>query len=523
MISLLIVVIESYFRFTNPLLNDFTRLREYFFIVLVVSLTAFVNKKFAMAFLTFLLLFISVQLAHYNYFGSLIFPMEIYLSFTKQHEIMDTLQSMLDILTVPTVIFVASMFLLVVTQKWTAKRRTSRWMTLLFVVILVFPIVRTGVGYKKHQLGERPNELWSLARNSIAVTDHFLGKTLPLLLLEKSTVARWDEKAFEKRKDFNNTQNVVLIIGESLTSQHMSLYGYEKETTPYFDKLSKEKQCVFRQGISAGVVTDSSIPMIINAARRPNALLHIINGTNNLFKLAKEQGFHTYFITAQSQEAFKYIRTYLNPKYIDTYIDSSDAGYDYFTIAHDSVLLDDFKSIPLKSGKNFVVLNMAGSHSPYKKLVPADYHPFGDQKIVDQYDNSVHYSDTILHKIFSMAALEDMPTTFLFTSDHGELVSEHGFGHGRLDKACVYHVPFILYALHTNLPESVKGYLEKSFYASHYKLALITAYLLGYDTIKDHQDANYQAFVNGRDLNGVDGFIEVDYNKTSLQRKKQKL
>jgi len=518
-ISLLLIGMESYFRYSSPLLELFTRAREYLFVVIVVLLASFSNRRLALAFLTFIVTFIAIQLAHYNYFGTLLFPMEIYLGFTKQHEIIDTISTMTKILIVPVTLWLIALFVVIMIDRKTKGRQRYRWVSVIFVLILIFPIIRTSVGYKKHQLGERPNELWSLARNSIAVTDHFLGKTLPLLLLDKSTIPPWQEKVFVHDAN-SSVQNIVLIIGESLTSKHMSLYGYEKETTPYLDALAKQHKIIYRQGLSAGVVTDSSIPMIINSAQKANALVHIINGTNNLFKFAQSEGYHTYFITAQSQEALKYIRTYLHPNYIDTYMDSSAAGYDYFSIAHDDVLVRDFQKIPLKNRKNFIVLNMAGSHSPYQAEVPVGYKPFGDKKIVDQYDNSVHYSDLILHQLFAQAEkLSEVSTLFLFTSDHGELVSEEGFGHGRLDKESVYNVPLILYPVHTKLREEIGQLLTKSRYATHYELALIVADVLGYKSIRSDYKTPYKAYINGRDLNGVDGFMTVDYNQTAIMKR----
>jgi glucan phosphoethanolaminetransferase (alkaline phosphatase superfamily) len=518
-VTFLLVAIESYFRYSVPSLSLFTGVEEYLYIIIIVLLTTFSNKKLAFSFLIFIFTFVTLEIAHYRYFGNLIFPMEIYLGFTKQSEIFDTLSSMLNILTIPAVILFVSLVTIFLIADITKERKTYRWVTIIFIIMLLFPIIRTAIGYKKTQLGARPNEYWSLARNTVHTVDHFLGKTLPLLLLNRSSVDAYSQKPFilsSKDKPIA-VQNVILIIGESLTREHMSLYNYDKNTTPYLDQLKKDKNFIFKKGIPAGVVTDSSIPMIVNVAQRCNALMHIISAKTNLFRLAQKQGYVTHFISAQSQEAFKYIRTYLNQKYIDNYVDSSNYGYNYYTNANDTLLLNEIKKIDF-SKHNFIVLNMSGSHSPYTSRVPKDYAPFTKKTLNNQYDNTVRYSDTILNQLFNYIQEQNSSSVLFMTSDHGEFVSEHhGCGHGNLKRSSVCSVPILYKTFHHNISDETRNYFKSSNFMSHYKMSLYIAHMLGYQLPK--RDIDCQVYINGRDLAGNDGYLKVTLDKKSILKK----
>ena len=183
--------------------------------------------------------------------------------------------------------------------------------------------------------------------------------------------------------------------------------------------------------------------MILNVAKRPNAIQYILSNKTNLFKLAKDNGYNTYFISAQANDGFSYIRSYIGIKYIDKYIDSSNYGYDKYTSGLDNILLKEFKKIDL-SKNNFIVLNMIGSHSPYNTRVPNDFKPFGNKNILDNYNNTVSYSDKILTSLIEHIHINDKKILFIFTSDHGQSVGINGYGHGNIKNPFHYQVPAII-------------------------------------------------------------------------------
>lgn len=58
-----------------------------------------------------------------------------------------------------------------------------------------------------------------------------------------------------------------------------------------------------------------------------------------MFKMASENGFDTYFYSAQSQDQLAQLKSYLCPKYINHYTDGTAVTHDVDTPALDEFLL----------------------------------------------------------------------------------------------------------------------------------------------------------------------------------------
>ena len=248
--------------------------------------------------------------------------------FTKSTDIYQTLITKLDVIIVPALSSFVILFAVYFLVKFTQKRVYSSKFNYVVILFLLFPIAKTAVNYKEKILGEVPNENKSIIKNSLYATKAFFGKTLPLYLLDVSSVDSSEIIKPLAVNKINKIDNVVLVIGESLSMKHMSLYGYDKPTTKLLKrKLEINENFLALEAISAGVVTDTAVPMLLNLGKKPNALPQILGQDTNLFKMAKDNGFKTSFISAQSNKSFSYIRNYMGMKYIDKYIDSSTYGF----------------------------------------------------------------------------------------------------------------------------------------------------------------------------------------------------
>ena len=64
--------------------------------------------------------------------------------------------------------------------------------------------------------------------------------------------------------------NIVLIIIDTVRADHISFYGYHKNTTPNLDSLAK-KGVFFNQAISQGSWTATSVPSLITS-RYPSTI-----------------------------------------------------------------------------------------------------------------------------------------------------------------------------------------------------------------------------------------------------------
>ena len=515
-ISMLFILIETNFRLNNSTLLNMIKASDYITVLALFTMFSFLSNTLSKIILTLISMLFIIEIGHFNYFGYFIFPMEFILFFTKSNEVYETLITKLDVLIEPltySLILVVGIFY---TNKITRDRVRSTKINYIVLLFLIIPIVNTSIHYKKRALGERPNTDKSIVKNSLYVTKAFFGKTLPLELLDIQIVPKYTIANTFDRNDSNKIDNVILIIGESLSSHFMSLYGYDKPTTKELQELSAtDDNFVIKKALSAGVYTDASIPMILHIAKKPNAIDHILSNRTNLFKLAKENQFKTYWISAQANDGFSYIRSYMGLKYIDSYTDSSNVGFDRFTSGHDDMLYNRLKKIDLENHKNFVVLNMIGSHSPYETRVPEDFKPFGSSNPLQHYENSVAYTDkTVADIIRYIKNNTNSKTLVIFTSDHGQSVSASGYGHGNISNPRHFEVPLVFYSNNFKLDDGIQHIVDGPAFVSHYNMALICAYYLGYDTLK-YADTE-KAFINGNQLSGNGGFVEYTLSDGSF-------
>ena len=90
--------------------------------------------------------------------------------------------------------------------------------------------------------------------------------------------------------------------------------------------------------------------------------------------------------------------------------------------------------------KIFVVLHVKGSHGPsYYARYSSDFEIFTPvcrheevskcthQELINAYDNSIVYTDYLLHKTISeLKELDNTPSMLVYVSDHGESLGEDG-------------------------------------------------------------------------------------------------
>ncbi|PQQ36126.1 hypothetical protein C6H68_20715 [Photorhabdus luminescens] len=104
---------------------------------------------------------------------------------------------------------------------------------------------------------------------------------------------------FNYIKEYKDIDIYILLIGESARRDHMSLYGYEKTTTPTLDTMQKN-MLIFNQAISPAPVTILSVPISLS-----NITLYQLRNkahyADNVISLAKDAGFKTTWISNQGR------------------------------------------------------------------------------------------------------------------------------------------------------------------------------------------------------------------------------
>lgn len=305
-----------------------------------------------------------------------------------------------------------------------------------------------------------------------------------------------------RRSERKTPRVIVFIMGESLSYEHMGLFGYSRPTTPGMSALKDDPKFLYKKGISSAVSTHSSLPIFFDLMSEPGNLDVLRNDSVNLFRLAKAAGYSTHWISAQDAK-----NTYsIGTKYIDDLrtVENDPLLYAKF---REDYLVRQFKKLDLSEGKHFVVLHFRTVHSPYTE----NYEHRGSgfpkypteegsrsERLVNAYDNAVLYTDDIMAEIFDVFR-DKVPSdgVFAMTSDHGQLLGQHGlYGHNILRRETVL-VPFMLYM--DKPDETLYGILKSKKFVTHNEMGRVLANITGWNILNPNRRPN-EFFIHGNDI-----------------------
>jgi glucan phosphoethanolaminetransferase (alkaline phosphatase superfamily) len=424
-------------------------------------------------------------------------PYEIVLFFIEGEEIIDTLKNTIRYMYLSILIFIfslSSFYFVIYHLHLDLLHHAYAAKFLLFVVII--GIVLIGKDKKNKFI---PQRYFSSLRNTYNVFSLFLIKELPNIF--KNNTQKFMKYKIN-RSTTNTPQTVIIVMGESLSYKRMSLYGYDKSTTPLMDRRKTDENFFFTKGISSATVTKTSVVEFFNIRREPENIEVILNQKTNLFNLAKEQGYKTHYITTQK---INIMGNYVGS--CDVVL--SDKAFNSEGKLYDEVLIDYLESINFDE-KNFIVLHQRNSHSPYEDNVPEEFYKYDYQQkdfhkyMVNSYLNSVLYTDYLYDKLFKKIDSLDKEAILFITSDHGEMLGfddEKGrYGHTVLDHEVV-KVPIIAYK--NRLSQADIGL---DAICNHYQFSKKIATIIGYEIDNPNEDDTF--YVNGTDIRGKHGFLK---------------
>ena len=283
---------------------------------------------------------------------------------------------------------------------------------------------------------------------------------------------------FEARSEHSATapEVYVMVVGETARTHNFSLYGYPRNTNPLLSKTPGIK--AFPNVTTQSNTTHKSVPMLLSAASAEDfeRLFH----EKGILAAFKEAGFHTVFISNQlpNHSFIDFLGEQADEHYFLKKEDASQGNH------YDEDLLQKLDEIlPLADAsssahyhyryrKLFVVLHSYGSHFNYQERYPRSFayfkpdsrseaKPENRRDLLNAYDNTIRYTDYILHGIIERLqkwegvqtktdGVYDQPTSaMLYTSDHGENIfdDERSLFLHAAPKASDYelHVPFIIW------------------------------------------------------------------------------
>lgn len=246
---------------------------------------------------------------------------------------------------------------------------------------------------------------------------------------------------------------VVLALGESLRADHLSLYGYPRETTP---RASTLPLTVFDRCYSAGAGTTESVTRMLTRATiaNPDPALK----EKSVITLFRRAGFRTIWLTNQGAMA-----TGETP--VASIARESEIFQTHPSVYTVNARIQDADLLPMLDEAlrtvdrdTLIVLHSFGSHinpehryaDKFRIFAPvctsASVADCSDDALINSYDNSVLATDSYWEGI--VERLKDKNAVLFITADHGDRLHGKYRGHSPelMDHPELRWVPFMIYA-----------------------------------------------------------------------------
>jgi glucan phosphoethanolaminetransferase (alkaline phosphatase superfamily) len=252
-------------------------------------------------------------------------------------------------------------------------------------------------------------------------------------------------------------RNVVLIVVDALRSDHLGLFGYQRDTTPNLAAIvrgARDASLLVLHASCAestcGLTSIAASRYVHQFSERPITLPEVL----------KRNGYSTHFILSGDHTNFYGLRDAYGK--VDTYFDGSMSREYYMN--DDRLVLDRVASLPPWNGEPTMlqfhlmsVHELGHRRDEFRVFTPAaNYKVLTNQeatggrpseRAVNHYDNGVRQVDAVIAELLRSLADKGYLADALvaITGDHGELLGEHDmYSHGRSVHEEVLRVPLIL-------------------------------------------------------------------------------
>lgn len=257
--------------------------------------------------------------------------------------------------------------------------------------------------------------------------------------------------------------NIVLLGIDSLRRDHLSCYGYHRQTTPHIDRFAQEAT-LFEQTFSAHIPTTSAYASMLTGMDVFNtqvvALRHqgpLRPEVSTLAEILREEGYNSTCVGFTGNPSSRGFDTYLDYEAWGSWNEGRSPKAENLN----AVALPELARLAKKRRPFFLFLRHMDPHAPYLPPAPFErmfYHgnetdpknksmepvmafkPFRDffaswmppgitdkDYIIAQYDGAIAYMDASIQAIFtaiSSLGLDDN-TIVVVNGDHGETLYDH--------------------------------------------------------------------------------------------------
>ena len=286
-------------------------------------------------------------------------------------------------------------------------------------------------------------------------------------------------------RDATLPATLVLVIGESTNRQHMSLYGYPRQTTPRLDAI-REQLIVFDKVVSPRPFTIESLEQILTFADQENPDLSLQKPS--LMNMMKQAEYKTYWITNQQTISKRNTMLTNFSKQMDVqhYMNHSRAQN---SREYDANVFKPFREVLADDApRKFIVVHLLGTHMKYDYRYPPEFARFNDRNgipaaisddkvaAINAYDNAVLYNDYIVSTLQETLKARNERSLMVFFADHGEDVYDtppHNFLGRNEEKPtmAMYAVPMLMWlspAWQASIDHDFRALTQRPYSLAHF-------------------------------------------------------
>lgn len=269
-------------------------------------------------------------------------------------------------------------------------------------------------------------------------------------------------QVFDSRTDLT----IILVLGEAIRADHLSLNGYYRPTTPRL--MQRERLINLGNVFSMHTHTSASLPHILT----PADTLHpdYAYSEESLIYYLHKAGYRTAWLSNQDlTESYSHFAYSADT----TIFPNAEKSVFVFDGWDDFDLLPPLSDLLASSGKQLYVLHTIGAHWYYNNHVTPETKVFlptttsrivtenDPLSVINSYDNCIVTMDCFLDSLYSI--IPNTPTVIIYQSDHGESLGENGnWLHAAGAEETKHPAGFILYneLFEKSYPELISYYQQ---------------------------------------------------------------
>ncbi len=325
--------------------------------------------------------------------------------------------------------------------------------------------------------------------------------------------------------------NIVLLAVDSLLADHMSCYGYSRQTTPHIDRFA-QSGTLFERNYSAHIPTTSAYASMLTGrdcfGTRVVALRHqggLRTDLPTLPEILREEGYTSTCVGFTGNPSSRGFDKYLDYAGWGSWNQGRSPKAEHLNL----VALPELDRLAAQNQPFFLFLRHMDPHAPYLPPAPYErmfYHgnetdpanksmepvmafkPFRDffaswmppgisdkDYVIAQYDGAVAYMDACIQSIFTALEAHGIldETIVVLNGDHGETLYDHECWfdhHGIYD--VTLHVPLII-----RYPQSIPAGKRISGFTQHKDLVPTLLDLAGVEAKQRFDGRSVLSLIHG--------------------------